>query len=46
MLTEEGEVYNVIFRLVGRLFLNQAATIEGYLSALSARLGETATPQP
>lgn len=45
MLTEEGEVYNVIFRLVGRLFLNQAATIEGYLSALSARLGETATPQ-
>lgn len=39
-VTEEGEVYNPIFRFISRLFLNQAATIESYLTALAQRFGE------
>jgi Polyketide cyclase / dehydrase and lipid transport len=39
-ITEEGEVYNPIFRFVGRFFLDQSATITGYLTALAARFGE------
>jgi hypothetical protein len=39
-LTENGEIYHPIFRFVFHLFLNQAATIEQYLSALEARHGK------
>ncbi len=38
-ITERGEVYNPIFRLVSR-FMNQAATIEEYLSHLAREFGE------
>jgi hypothetical protein len=41
-VTEEGEVYNPIFRFVSRFFMDPAATIEGFLRALSAHLGEPA----
>ena len=44
-ITEEGEVYNPIFRFIGHFFLNQAATIESYLTALAQRFGETASMQ-
>jgi Polyketide cyclase / dehydrase and lipid transport len=38
-ITEDGEVYNPIFRFVSRFFLSQTATIEAYQRALAARLG-------
>lgn len=41
-VTEEGEVYNPIFRFVSHVFLNQGATIEAYLTALAARFGAPA----
>ena len=44
-VTEEGEVYNPIFRFIGHFFLNQAATIESYLTALAHRFGEPASLQ-
>lgn len=39
-ITEEGEVYNPIFRLVSR-FMDMSATIDGYLLALGRHFGET-----
>jgi uncharacterized protein YndB with AHSA1/START domain len=36
-VTEDGEVYNPVFRLVSR-FMNQAATIEAYVASLDRRL--------
>ena len=45
-ITEEGEVYNPIFRFISHFFMNQAGTIEGYLTALAKRFGETASIQP
>jgi hypothetical protein len=44
-ITERGEVYNPIFRFVGHFFLSQTATIEAYLAALGAKLGESVTPE-
>jgi len=44
-ITEEGEVYNPIFRFIGHFFLDQAATIESYLTGLARRFGEPATLQ-
>ena len=38
-ITERGEVYNPIFRLVSR-FTNQAGTIEEYLNYLAKKFGE------
>src|SRR4051812_14708439 len=34
-VTEEGEVYNPVFRFVGRFFLDQGAQIKRYLTQLS-----------
>jgi len=39
-ITEEGEVYNPIFRFVSHYFMDTAGTIEGYLTALSAKFAE------
>jgi uncharacterized protein YndB with AHSA1/START domain len=36
-VTEDGEVYNPIFRLVSK-FMNQAATIEGFLKSLESAM--------
>ncbi len=41
-VTEEGEVYNPIFRVVSR-FMDPSATIRAYLTNLAARFGETVT---
>ena len=38
-VTEEGEVYNPIFRVVSR-FMDPSATIRAYLTNLAARFGE------
>lgn len=39
-ITENGEVYNPIFRFVGRVFFSQSATIEDYLKSLGKKYGE------
>jgi uncharacterized protein YndB with AHSA1/START domain len=39
-ITEDGEVYNVIFRALGKLFFSPTATIEKYQAALRTRLSE------
>jgi uncharacterized protein YndB with AHSA1/START domain len=39
-ITERGSVSNPIFRFVNRVFMDQAATIEGFLRALADRFQE------
>jgi hypothetical protein len=39
-LTERGEVYNPIFRTIGKLFLDQRATIEAWQTAIASALSE------
>lgn len=38
-VTENGEVYNVIFRAVSKLF-DMHSTIDGFMKALGKKLGE------
>jgi hypothetical protein len=40
-ITENGEVYNPIFRFVSRFFLSNTKTMEIYLNALGKKFGET-----
>lgn len=42
-ITENGEIYNPAFRVVSRL-MGQTASIDAYLGALAARLGDTYVP--
>lgn len=45
-ITEHGEVYNPIFKVVTR-FMSKTATIDAYLTALAAKLGDSYTaPSP
>lgn len=37
-ITENGEVYNPLFRFVSRFIMGHTATIDGYLIALNAKL--------
>lgn len=39
-ITENGEVYNPIFRFMSKVFFDPAATIETYLTALGKKYGE------
>lgn len=39
-ITEDGEVYNPIFRFIGRVFFSQTATIDTYLTSLGKKFGE------
>jgi len=39
-ITEDGEVYNPIFRFMGRVFFSPADSIETYLKALGKKYGE------
>jgi hypothetical protein len=41
-ITENGEVYNPIFRLVSKYVIGHTASIDKYLSALSVRSGNAA----
>jgi hypothetical protein len=43
-ITEDGEVFNPIFRLVSRLFLGHHTTIDRCLEALGQRFGEHVVP--
>jgi len=38
-ITENGEVYNPVFRFVSRYIMGHAATVDAYLKAAKARLG-------
>jgi hypothetical protein len=38
-ITEQGEVYNPIFRVMSRFVFGHTATIDAYLAALQKRLG-------
>ena len=37
-ITEDGEVYNPVFRFLSKVVFSQTATIEGYLAALRKKL--------
>ena len=39
-ITENGEVYNPIFRFVSKFFMGHTATIDKYLTALAKRTGD------
>jgi hypothetical protein len=41
-ITENGEVYNPVFRFVARFVMGHTASIDAYLKALKAKLGEAA----
>ena len=43
-ITENGEVYNPLFRFVSRYMMGHTATIDKYLKSLSARLGDRYDP--
>ena len=45
-ITEDGEIYNVIFRFLARFFFGYTASIEGYLRDLGHRFGELTTIEP
>lgn len=40
-ITEDGEIYNVIFRFMARFFFGYTASIEGNLRDLGRKFGET-----
>ena len=40
-ITENGEIYNPVFRFVSRFILGYRGTIEAYLRALEKKFGET-----
>lgn len=42
-ITENGEIYNVIFRVAAKYYFGYTATLEGYLKAVGAKLGENIT---
>ncbi len=42
-ITENGEIYNPVFRVMSKL-MNQTATIDSYLTGLAGKLGDTYTP--
>jgi uncharacterized protein YndB with AHSA1/START domain len=44
-ITERGEVYNPIFRALGRFVFGHTATIDQYLRALGAAFGDAVTPE-
>jgi hypothetical protein len=43
-ITENGEVYNPLFRFLSRFVFGHTATIDGYLQSLGTRFGERVTP--
>jgi uncharacterized protein YndB with AHSA1/START domain len=43
-ITENGEVYNPVFRFVSRYLMGHTATIDRYLTALAARTGDKYVP--
>jgi hypothetical protein len=44
-ITEDGEVYNPVFRFVTRFILGETATIDAYLRAMGKATGQDVTPE-
>jgi len=44
-ITERGEVYNPVFRIVSRFILGHSRTLDTYLRNVSRKFGESAVPQ-
>jgi Polyketide cyclase / dehydrase and lipid transport len=44
-ITEDGEVYNPVFRFVTRFILGETATIDAYLRALGKATGQDVQPE-
>jgi len=44
-ITEDGEVYNPIFRFVSKFILGQTATQDAYLKAMGKATGEEVRPE-
>jgi hypothetical protein len=44
-ITEDGEVYNPIFRFVSRFIMGETATIDAYLRAMGKATGQDVQPQ-
>jgi uncharacterized protein YndB with AHSA1/START domain len=44
-ITEDGEVYNPVFRFVSRFIMGYHGTIETYMKDLGKRFGEETTPE-
>ena len=42
-ISEDGEVYNPVFRFINRFIIGQTATLDAYLRALAKRLGVDVT---
>jgi len=45
-ITENGEVGNPLMRFLSRFVFGQTSTMDGYLTALGRKFGETVTPAP
>ena len=45
-LTENGEIYNPVFRFMARFVFGYHATMDAYLKALGKKFGEDVTPEP
>ncbi len=45
-ITEQGEVYNPLFRFVSRFVIGHTATIDQYLRALAGQTGGSVSIQP
>ena len=41
VITENGEVYNPIFRFISKFFFSETATIDTYMADLKRKLGES-----
>ena len=44
-ITEQGEVYNPVFRFVSRFIMGHSATASAFLRSLGARFGATVVPE-
>jgi len=44
-ITEQGEVYNPVFRFVSRFIMGHTSTANAYLKALGARFGASVEPE-
>jgi hypothetical protein len=44
-ITERGEVYNPIFRVMSHFFFSPTASMEGYLQDLGKKMGENVVPE-
>ena len=44
-VTENGKIYNALFRVISRFVMGYHGTLDNYLTALGEHFGETVTPE-